>query len=118
MPHIITPDPTEPEKTVTVENLEDVISHLSPQFGPEGYATRRSVDAQEVCEAFNAIEYRNPKRRVRVYSAAGFVPNSYRYDCKIQFVEAERTEAGDWAWHLSWGNAQRANARATRQVVR
>ena len=114
MPHIIHPNP---ESTVVVNTLEDVILHLSPQFGPEGLATRRSVDAQEIGEAFDAIADRSPKKRVRVYSAAGFVPNSYRYDCQIQFVEATRTADDDWAWSVHWGRAQRANARAARKVV-
>lgn len=114
MPHIIQPDS---DSTVVVNTLDDVILHLAPQFGPEGYATRRSIDAQEIGEAFDAIEASRPKKRVRVYSAAGFVPNSYRYDCQIQFVEATRTDDDDWAWSVHWGRAQRANARAARKVV-
>jgi hypothetical protein len=112
MPHIIAADPQAP---VTVENLDDVILHLSPSFGPEGLATRRSIDAVEVTQAFAALE--KAKKRVRVYSAAGFVPNSYRYNCDIQFVEATKTETGDWAWKVSWGRAQRSNGRAAKVVV-
>jgi hypothetical protein len=110
--HLIHPDT---ESTVVVHTLDEVISHLSPQFGPEGLATRRSVDAAEVTEAFQALE--KAKRRVRVYSTAGFVPNSYRYRCEIQYVEAEKTGDDNWVWSVRWGSAQRKNARAATVVV-
>lgn len=112
MPHLVHPDE---QTTLTVETLDDVILHLAPQFGPEGLATRRSVDADEVVQAYQALD--KAKRRVRVYSAAGFVPNSYRYRCDIQWVEVAKTETGDWDWRLGWGNAQRSNGRAAKVVV-
>lgn len=112
MPHIIATDPARP---VTVETLDDVILHLAPTFGPEGLATRRSIDADEVTTAYQKLA--DAKRRVRVYSTAGFVPNSYRYQCDIQFVEAVRTETGDWAWSVHWDQAQRSNGRAAKIVV-
>lgn len=115
MPHIIA---TDPEHKVTVENLDDVILHLAPTFGPEGLATRRSIDAHEVCDAYSAIEHDKAKKRVRVYSAAGFVPNSYRYRCDIQFVEAVRTDDDNWEWSVHWGSAKRSNGRAATTVVR
>ena len=101
---------------MVVHTLDDLISHLSPQFGPEGMATRRSVDATEVTEAFEALE--RAKKRVRVYSVAGFVPNNYRYPCNIQYVEAERADGDNWVWSVHWGSAQRKNARAATVVVR
>lgn len=114
MSHLIHPD-TKSTVAVVAHTLDDLISHLSPQFGPEGLVTRRSVDAAEVTEAFQALE--KAKRRVRVYSTAGFVPNSYRYRCEIQYVEAEKVGDDDWAWSVCWGPAQRKNARAATVVV-
>jgi len=112
VPHIIATDPAHP---VTVETLDDVILHLAPTFGPEGLATRRSIDADEITTAYQKLA--DAKRRVRVYSTAGFVPNSYRYRCDIQFVEVAKTETGDWAWSVHWGRAQRSNGRAAKVVV-
>lgn len=112
MPHIVHPDP---ETSVTVETIDEVIHALSPQFGPAGLATRRSVDEVEIKEAHKALPA--AKQRVRVYSAAGFVPNSYRYRCDIQFVEAIKVDDETWDWNLSWGRAQRSNGRASRKVV-
>lgn len=114
MKHVIRTGTT-PEDVVVVDTLQDVITHLAPDFGPTETSTRRSVDEQEVTEAFKALP--EAKRRVRVYSAAGFVPNAYRYRCDIQWVEANLDDQGQWHWSLDWGRAQRSNARANRVVV-
>lgn len=115
MPHII---PEGHDTPISVETLDDVIAYLSPSFGPEGYATRRSINSYEVTDAFEAIESRNPKKRVRVYSNAGFAPQTYRYPCQIQFVEASRTQEGDWVWTTGWLPAKGRDRRATTIIVR
>lgn len=114
MPHIIDDD----DRQVTAMSLHDVVRHLAPTFGPEGLATRRSVDAREVGDAFRAIETRKARNSVRVYSAAGFVPASYRYPCRIQYVEAVRTGEDTWQWRTDWDQAQRPDCRVTRVVIR
>lgn len=104
-----------PDGEAVTDDLHDLVEHLSPLFGPQGLATRRSVDADEVAEAYRALP--RAKRRVRVYSAAGWVPTSYRYPCDIQYVEA--TRRGDrWEWSLGWEDARRPDTRATTVVVR
>lgn len=111
--HRVVTDPAAPPLTVTT--VDEVIEALRPQFGPQQRATRRSIDDQEIAKAYAALD--RAKNRVRVYSSAGFVPNSYRYDCQIQYVEVVKA-AGAWEWQLHWGRAQRPNARAATVVVR
>lgn len=114
MPHIIATR-TDPGHQVVVDSLEEVIRHLAPTFGPEGLATHRSIDADEVITAYQKLD--RAKNRVRVYSVAGFVPKSYRYRCDIQFVEATKTDTGDWSWSVHWDQAHSDNSRAARVIV-
>ncbi|KKL91865.1 hypothetical protein LCGC14_1890450 [marine sediment metagenome] len=46
----------------------------------------------------------------------GFVPNSYKWPCIIQFIEASKTN-GKWDLNLGWTNAQRSFGNAPLTVI-
>ena len=94
--------------------LETILTALSQEFGKPGLATKRAIGADEVCEAFAALP--QAKKRIRVYSEQGFVPNSYRNKCSIQYVEVNLVD-GEWQWSTGWTGAQRKRGAATRVVV-
>ena len=102
--------------TITIENVDELVTALAPQFGKPGLSTKRAIDADEVTTAFARLG--EAKSRVRVYSSWGFVANSYKYRSDIQFVEAERDANGDWVWSTGWGRAQRSFGNAATVVVR
>jgi hypothetical protein len=91
-----------------------IIATLAAHFGKPGLSTRRAISADEVQEAFAALP--QAKKRVRVYSAQGFVPNSYRSRCLIQYVEAFLDE-GEWKFVTGWTGAQRSRGAANRIVI-
>jgi len=90
------------------------IAALAPAFGKPGLRTKRAIDADEVATLVTHLG--TAKRRVRVYSAWGFVPNSYRNRCQIQYVEAV-LEAGVWHISTGWCGAQRSGGSAAMVVV-
>jgi hypothetical protein len=75
-----------------------ILFHLRPQLR----ALREAACAQN---------------RVRVYAAAGFVPNSYRYTCKIQYIEARITDDRVASIGAGWCGAQRSGGRGALVVV-
>lgn len=91
-----------------------IITALAVDFGKPGLSTRRAISQAEVVEAIAALP--TAKKRVRVYSEQGFVPNSYRNRCMIQYVEASLTD-GEWVWSTGWTGAQRSRGHGTRVVV-
>lgn len=92
-----------------------IVNALAPEFGRPGLSTRRAIGDYEVREAVAALP--DAAKRVRVYSLRGFVPNSYRSKCLIQYVEAWRDEAGEWRFCVGWTGAQRPRGMGTRVVV-
>lgn len=95
----------------------ELLSLLAPKFGKPGLSTKRAVDADEVRAALAKLP--EAKSRVRVYSSWGFVPNSYRYNVGIQFVEANYDADNEvWVWSVSWGRAQRSNGKGELVVVK
>lgn len=78
-------------------------------------STARAIDWSRVRVAIRAAAH--AKRRVRVYSGAGFVPNSYRYRCRIQFVELTLQDGKITRIGTSWTGAQRSGARGSLVVV-
>jgi hypothetical protein len=94
--------------------LETVLTALRSEFGKPGLSTKRAIGADEVREAFAAIP--QAKKRIRIYSNQGFVPNSYRNRCQIQYVQADLID-GDWQWTTGWTGAQRSRASGNRVVV-
>ena len=85
------------------------------QVGAPSKSTARSCDWDDVRAALR--ESKEAKRRVRVYSAAGFVPNSYRYRCTIQYIEIVKGPDGRLAVSTGWIGAQRAGGRGSLIVV-
>ena len=88
---------------------------IRAKVGAPSKATARSCDWDDVRAALR--EARDAKRRVRVYSAAGFVPNSYKYRCQIQFVEITKAADGKLSVATGWTGAQRARGQGNLIVV-
>ena len=88
---------------------------LFAQVPANSTATARAIDRDDIRLALRKA--REAKRRVRVYSDAGFVPNSYRWTCKIQYVEVVKTPDGQVRAFTGWTGAQRSNASGARVVV-
>lgn len=66
--------------------------------------TRRPIDREDIRIAIRKT--REAKKRVRIYSDMGFVPNSYKWRCEIQYVECNKCEDG-WKVSVGWTGAQR-----------
>ncbi len=94
--------------------ITNIIRKLRPALGKPGLATKRACDVRDILIAMR--ETQNAKRRVRVYSDAGFVPNSYKYRCQIQYVEATKEESG-WQFSVGWTGAQRSRGNGSLLVV-
>jgi hypothetical protein len=78
-------------------------------------STYRACDWSRVRIALRAAS--RAKRRVRVYAGSGFVPNSYRWRCQIQYVELTVAGGRITSIHTGWAGAQRANAAGSLVVV-
>jgi hypothetical protein len=97
-------------------NTSQIVETLAARLGKPGLSTRRACDADDIHECIAATE--TAKRRVRVYSKQGFVPNSYRHECRIQYIEARRDPVtGNWQFAVGWTGAQRKQGAGTRVVV-
>lgn len=94
--------------------IDTIITALTAEFGKPNLSTKRAIGADEVRTAFAAIP--QAKRRIRVYSNQGFVPNSYRNKCQIQYVQADLMD-GEWKWSTGWTNAQRSRSAGSLVVV-
>jgi hypothetical protein len=68
---------------------------------------RRKIGADEATAMLELLNDHPEAIRVRVYSFAGFVPNSYGHPCPIQWIEADRTETG-WLVGMGSGDAKRS----------
>lgn len=79
-------------------------------------ATRRGVTPDELDAVLDAIDAGQVTRRIRAYSPQGFVPNSYRYRCQIQYVEGVAVEGG-WRVTLGWTGAQRSRGQGALIVI-
>ena len=97
--------------TTLSNNLRAVRAQLAPI-----QSTRRGCDWSRVRVALRTAVTNPSARRVRVYSGAGFVPNSYKWRCQIQYVEVVRTPEG-LRVSTGWTGAQRSNARGSLVVV-
>lgn len=103
-----------PEFVAQATYAPAITAALAPCFGKPGMSTARAIDGDEVAELVAALPA--AKRRVRVYSSWGFVPNSYRSRCQIQYIEADLVD-GVWRITTGWTGAQRSGGSATRVVV-
>ena len=91
-----------------------IARQLKPSLGKPGLSTSRACDVRDILIAVR--ESTNAKRRVRVYSSRGFVPNAYGWRCLIQYVEGTKTDEG-WRFNLGWTGAQRSGGRGPLIVV-
>jgi hypothetical protein len=95
--------------------------HLRPQLrairsGLQATSsTARACDWSRVRVALRAVP--QAKRRVRVYAGAGFVPNSYKWTCKIQYVEATIKDGRVVSIATAWTGAQRPRGQGSLVVV-
>ena len=97
--------------------------HLRPQLRAlraqlaqqQGLSTARTCDWSRVRVALRAVP--QAKRRVRVYSGSGFVPNSYKWRCHIQYVEATIKDGRVSSITTGWSNAQRPRGQGSLVVA-
>lgn len=95
--------------------------HLRPQLrairsGLQATSsTARACDWSRVRVALRAVP--QAKRRVRVYAGAGFVPNSYKWRCLIQYVEVTIKDGRPVSILTSWTGAQRPRGQGSLVVV-
>lgn len=96
--------------------------HLRPQLRAiratlpsESLRTRRACDWSRVRVALR--ESSKAKKRVRVYAGAGFVPNSYKYRCEIQFIELRVNNGRVVDIGTGWTGAQRSRGAGSLIVV-
>lgn len=95
--------------------IRAMVRTLSTGLGKPGLRTKRACSRHEIFVAIRAA--RTAKKRVRVYSPAGFVPSSYRGRCDIQYVEAVRSDDGGWQFRTGWTGAQRPHGAGSLLVV-
>jgi hypothetical protein len=76
--------------------------------------TARTISWDDVRSAIRASK--NAKTRVRVYSPDGFVPNSYKWRCDIQYCEVRRVD-GKLEVITGWSSAKRTHAAGNLFVV-
>lgn len=107
------------QSTYSLEDRVRLCAMLSSQYWPAGKKTRRAVTDFEVNDLLTAIEQNPDALRVRVYSRAGFVPNSYIWRCEIQCVEATRSDGAVW-WtvKLHGGSALRHGGSGPHVLIR
>lgn len=98
-----------------MSTASNTLRALFKQIPVKSLSTKRAVDKDCIRTAIR--EARNAKSRVRVYSKDGFVPNSYKYGCQIQYVEVRKIEGDQLAVSLGWCNAQRRGGSASLVVV-
>lgn len=95
--------------------LRALRAQLAQQQGLSRVSTARACDWSRVRVALRAVP--QAKRRVRVYAGAGFVPNSYRWSCKIQYVEATIKDGRVISIGTGWSNAQRPRGQGSLVVA-
>lgn len=77
----------------------------------------RTVGRSEVRKLINAID-QNPKaKRIRQYSADGFVANSYFGKAEIVYVEANKNEDGSFDCLVSVAGAKRPHGAGSLTVI-
>lgn len=81
----------------------------------QSLSTARACDWSRVRVALRAVP--QAKRRVRVYAGAGFVPNSYKWSCKIQYVEAKIVNGRVTDIGTGWSSAQRPRGQGSLVVA-
>jgi len=72
---------------------------------------------QDDIDEFEAIHAARPHRNVRVYSSEGFVPNSYKWRCEIEYIEFVNCYP-DGKIIRGWTSAQRSYGQQSLVIIR
>jgi hypothetical protein len=83
--------------------------------GQPALRTSRACDWSRVRVALRAAA--GAKKRVRVYAGSGFVPNSYKWKCQIQYIEVLLTDGKATSIYANWTGAQRPRGQGSLVVV-
>jgi len=95
--------------------LLQLVRKLRSELGKPGLSTLRACSVSDIFLCIRKTA--EAKRRVRIYSDDRFVPNSYKYRCLIQYVEAVKSEEGGWTVRTGWTSAQRSSGKGSMVVV-
>jgi hypothetical protein len=93
--------------------MRQTLRAIRASLGPTS-KTARTITWDRVRIAIRASK--RAKKRVRVYSSDGFVPNSYKWRCGIQYCEVRRDE-GKLIVRTGWSSAQRSHGAGSLVVV-
>lgn len=97
--------------TTLSKQLRTIKKHLPEK----SISTARACDWDDVRLVLQNLK--KAKRRIRAYSDDGFVPNSYRWKCSIQYIEATKNPDGSWRIYSGWTGAQRPRGQGNLFVV-
>jgi len=97
--------------TLRAMKLLDLRNH----FGKRGNSSARSVGEEELVEAMQFMSSKN--KRIKVYSNYGFVNQSHKFPCRIQFIEGRRMPDDSWDWTIGWESGARKNGIGERIIV-
>lgn len=95
--------------------LTKQLRKIKKQLPEKSLSTARACDWEDVRLVLKNLH--KAKRRIRVYSDAGFVPNSYKWRCDIQYVEANKAPDGKWHIFTGWTGAQRRQGSGSLFVI-
>lgn len=99
---------------VGVEKIEaELIARLEKI---QGKRKTRIIGARQIIQALNIIDTEAP-RRIRIYSPDGFVPNSYKYQCLISYVEATSEDGENYNIDVAVTGAKRSQGSGSLVVV-
>ena len=103
---------------MTAKNRADKrdASTIIAKYADNPATIKRHVNGHEAAHLIATINANPQATRIRVYSSAGFVPNSYRYPCPIQWIEAVRTD-NIWTVTMGTGDAKRPGGNGPRCTV-
>lgn len=95
--------------------ITQIARALRPQLGKPGLSTARACTVRDILVCVR--ESARAKKRVRVYSRMGFLPNKYKWRATIQYIEARRDADGQWRYFVGKSSAQRSGASGALVVV-
>lgn len=93
---------------------KDLISILEVIPQEPHKSTERGLYSEDVDTFIDALA--KAKKRVRVYSKDGFVPNKYKWGCWIRYLEGKKGDDG-WTFTLAWTGAQRSHGNGNLVVI-
>lgn len=103
------------ETKITKTIIHKLAEAAGQQAGRRKVRTLSQGDVSRFIELLR--KHRQSANRIRVYSADGFVPNSYTYRADIDYIEGHKDDAGVWHVHISSTGAQRPRGRGALATV-